>query len=203
MSESFTDEQRQQLLRLVSSLRSLTASSVALDAPPSTLAELADLAETLRDRVGEHAGTRPFPRYNAPEHGDLNTILPWSPISGRYHPMAAPVVMSVEDGKLIGRGTFGLAYEGPPDGVHGAIVAGVYDQVLAFAAMMNGTPGHTGTLTIKYRKITPIDTELCFEAWVERRDGRKVFAAGHCHAGGELLTEAEGLFILHRSRVED
>jgi acyl-coenzyme A thioesterase PaaI-like protein len=82
--------------------------------------------------------------------------------------------------------------------VHGGVVAGVWDQVLAFACMIQGTPGHTATFSTHYRAITPLHEELRFEAWVERTDGRRVFARGHCHAGGTLVSEADGLFIQFR-----
>lgn len=199
MIDRFSESQKRELLRLVASLRSLMESSVALSAPLEPLAAMADAAEALSARAAEHAGRRPFEMYSAPVEGDLNTILPWSVISGPYHPMAAPVVMAQEGGKLVGTVRFGLAYEGPPGGVHGAVVAGVYDQVLAFAAMANHTPGHTATLTTKYRRITPLYAELRFEAWVERVEGRKVFTRGRCHAEGDMVTEAEALFIRHAS----
>lgn len=195
MENRFSDDQKRELRRLVSNLRSLVASSVALTAPLDALKELADAAEALEAKAAAFAGQRPFERFGPPIDGDLNTILPWSVISGRYHPLAVPVAMRVADGKVIGTVTFGLAYEGPPDGVHGAMVAAVYDEVLAFAGMINGTPGHTGTLTIKYRGITPLHTELRFEAWVERTDGRKITVHGSCYAGDTLCTEAEALFI--------
>jgi acyl-coenzyme A thioesterase PaaI-like protein len=116
-------------------------------------------------------------------------------ISGPYNPIAAPVAMSAEDGKAIGTARFGLAYEGPPGGVHGAVVAGVWDQVLAFAAMVNGTPGPTATLTTQFRAITPLHTELRFEAWVEKVDGRRVQTRGRCVVGDAVVSEAEALFI--------
>ena len=34
-----------------------------------------------------------------------------------------------------------------------------------------------------------------FEAWVERSEGRRVYARGRCHAGPKLVSEAEGVFI--------
>jgi acyl-CoA thioesterase FadM len=53
----------------------------------------------------------------------------------------------------------------------------------------------TGTLTIRYRKPTPLDTELRFEAAVQRVEGRKIFAEGRLYAGDVLTAEAEGIFI--------
>ena len=200
MSDEYSVEQKRELERLVDGLRSLTESSVALTAPLEVLTEMADAVAKVSERAKGLAGERPFSRFNAPVNGDLNTILPWSPISGCYNPMAPPVHMEKVGDKIVGTATFGLAYEGPPEGVHGAVVAGVYDQVLAFAAMVNGTPGHTAYLTTHYRSITPIQTPLRFETWVERTEGRKIFTKGACYAPGDtLVTEAEALFIEYRS----
>src|SRR5690242_3619937 len=116
-TRGMTDVEKRELLRLAGALRGLVQSSVALSAPLAELAAMADAAEALGARAVGFAGTRPFPCYGAPEGGDLNTILPWSPISGRYNPVAAPVSMSMEDGKAIGTAEIGLAYEGPPGGV--------------------------------------------------------------------------------------
>ncbi|MBZ0231313.1 MAG: PaaI family thioesterase, partial [Deltaproteobacteria bacterium] len=155
-------------------------------------------AEALGARAASRAGERPFPRYAAPVDGDLNTILPWGVISGPYNPIAAPVAMSMEEGKAIGTVRFGLAYEGPPGGVHGGVVAAVWDQVLAFACMLHGTPGHTATFSTHYRAITPLHETLRFEAWVERTEGRRVHARGQCHAGATLVSEADGVFVRFR-----
>ena len=196
---AYDDDQKRELRRLADALRGLVESSVALTAPLPELVALAGEAEALAARAARFAGARPFPRYAAPVDGDLNTILPWSVISGPYNPIAAPVAMSEEDDKAIGTARFGLAYEGPPLGVHGAVVAGVWDQVLAFACLIRGTPGHTATLTTHYRAITPLHEELRFVATVERTEGRRIYARGQCHAGTTLVSEAEGLFILFRN----
>ena len=198
VSDFYDDDQKRELRRLANALRGLVESSVALTAPLPALTALADQAEALGARAAEFAGKRPFPEYSAPVDGDLNTILPWGVISGPYNPIAAPVSMTMESGKAIGTVRFGLAYEGPPGGVHGGVVAAVWDQVLAFACMIAGTPGHTATFTTHFRAITPLHTELRFEAWVERTDGRRIHAQGRCHAGDKLVSEAEGVFIRFR-----
>jgi hypothetical protein len=198
VSDVYDDDHKRELRRLATALRGLVESSVALTAPLTVLTELADGAEALGAKAAGFAGERPFPRYAPPIDGDLNTILPWSVISGPYNPLAAPVSMSMDGGKAIGLARFGLAYEGPPGGVHGAVVAGVWDQVLAYACMIHGTPGHTATLTTHYRAITPLHAELRFEAWVDRTDGRRIHARGRCHAGATLVSEADGMFIRFR-----
>lgn len=198
MHDAYDEDQQRELRRLANALRGLIESSVALTAPLATLTALADDAEALGARAAGFAGQRPFPRYSAPVDGDLDTILPWGVISGPYNPLAAPVSMSMEGGRAIGTARFGLAYEGPPGGVHGGVVAAVWDQVLAYACMLQGSPGHTATFTTHFRAITPLHQELRFEAWVERSEGRRIHAHGRCRAGDTLVSEAEGMFIRFR-----
>mgnify|MGYP006303230097 CR=1 FL=1 len=94
-----------------------------------------------------------------------------------------------------GHARFGPAYEGPPGCVHGGWVAAAFDEVLGFAQSLTGIPGMTGTLTVIYRRPTPLETDLRFEARVERTEGRKRFVRGTVTGGGELTAEAEGIFI--------
>jgi acyl-CoA thioesterase FadM len=53
----------------------------------------------------------------------------------------------------------------------------------------------TGTLSIRYRRPTPLNTDLRFEAWLERSEGRKRFVRGTVAAGAMVTAEAEGIFI--------
>jgi acyl-coenzyme A thioesterase PaaI-like protein len=89
----------------------------------------------------------------------------------------------------------GTAYQGPPGSVHGGLVAALFDEVLGFAQWMTGNPGMTGTLKVRYRKPTPLNTELRFEATVERVDGRKIFTEARLYDGDTVTADAEGVFI--------
>jgi acyl-coenzyme A thioesterase PaaI-like protein len=79
--------------------------------------------------------------------------------------------------------------------VHGAIIAASFDMLLGLANVASGNPGMTGTLTVRYRRPTPLHTDLSFEARTGERTGRKVIATGTLYANGELTAEAEGVFI--------
>ena len=54
----------------------------------------------------------------------------------------------------------------------------------------------TGTLTIRYRKPTPLRTHLRIEARCLGRDGRKVQTWGGIFNGDVMTAEAEGTFIV-------
>ena len=53
----------------------------------------------------------------------------------------------------------------------------------------------TGTLTVRYRKPTPLRTDLRLEARCQRREGRKIFSWAGIYHGDTLTAEADGLFI--------
>jgi acyl-coenzyme A thioesterase PaaI-like protein len=91
----------------------------------------------------------------------------------------------------------GAAYEGPPGLVHGGVSALVLDQLLGEATGAGGRPGMTASLTLTYRRATPLG-DLRGEAWIERTEGIKTWARGHLSDAEGITVEAEGLFILPR-----
>ena len=85
-----------------------------------------------------------------------------------------------------------LGYQVPP---WYAVTTQAFDEVLGFVHSLTGQPGFTGTLTVRYRKPTPLHTPLRFDGEVDRTERRKVFASGRLFAGETLCAEAEALFI--------
>lgn len=129
---------------------------------------------------------------------DLTACMPYSPVSGSHNPVAPPIKMwrSGEDGNEVeGEVTFSPTYAGPPDSVHGGIIAAVFDELLSMANIINNTAGFTGTLSIRYHKKTPLDTPLQLWAKNVRTDGRKLICEGEIRVNGEVTASAEGLFI--------
>ncbi|UCE86554.1 MAG: hypothetical protein JSU66_02115, partial [Deltaproteobacteria bacterium] len=45
------------------------------------------------------------------------------------------------------------------------------------------------------RRVTPIETPLRFEAWIDEDLGRELVARATCHAGETLTAEATGRFV--------
>jgi hypothetical protein len=66
---------------------------------------------------------------------------------------------------------------------------------LGEAAGAGGKPGMTGTLTLRYRRGTPLG-DLHVEAHIDRADGIKTYAVGHIADAEGVTVEAEGVFIL-------
>jgi acyl-coenzyme A thioesterase PaaI-like protein len=202
--------------RLASAMRLVIERLIASDAPEEELRVAADRLE----QYAEHLGTHPRrKRYEgiaesalaqmkaleaagekAPQPNEVKLLIgpghfDFSPLIGRSNPLAPPISLREENGRVLGEATFGSAYEGPPGSLHGGYVAAAFDEVLGYAQSLTGNPGMTGRLEVSYRSPTPLHVPLRFEAWVESAAGRKITARCTLHAGDRLCAEAVGLFI--------
>lgn len=169
-----------------------------LGAAGARLEEVADeleAAAAASKRNRKTPGQAGFPGVHPQDH------FPTSPMIGYANPISPPVeVWAVhgEDGQreIRGRVTFDYPFEGPPTCVHGGVIAELFDELLGLSNILVGVGAMTGTLTIRYRRPTPLLAPLELAARHTGREGRKVFAWGGLYHDGELTAEAEGVFIL-------
>lgn len=127
--------------------------------------------------------------------GDSRAMFDSSPLIGLGNPVAPPLRLAVVGDHVVGSAVFGTAYEGPPGHVHGGFVAAAFDELLGMAQSLTGSPGMTGSLTVRYRRPTPLHRELRFVGQVDRVEGRKIYTSGTLFAEETLCAEADGLFI--------
>lgn len=133
-----------------------------------------------------------------------------SPWSGGVNGVAPPmrIERSVRDGEpcMTGRVQLSRLREGPARGVHGGVLAGLFDEILAAGQSLTGTtPGVTGRLIVRYRRITPIDTELLFRSWIERDRGLRLDLRAECLIAATVgdptptrTADAEAFFVRRR-----
>lgn len=189
-----------ELRALAGELRRVLDLTVNVRPLPGELGPLIEQARALGDGLAGVSSLR------APSPGAIRRPfdpLRFNPVSGTCNPVAPPlrtwkitVGPDGPDGRRTGgRVRFGSAYQGPPGHVHGAMIAAMYDDLLGMSQL---APGFTGTISVTYRRPTPLQRDLDVAAWVGRVDGRKRWLHGHCRLDGVLLTEAEGLFIAPR-----
>lgn len=198
-----TDEQRQmrELMHRISiETRTLIERVVLLDATATGATELRAVLDAV---AAASACVDALPSHR--EGGGLNRASGWpaalterSPISGRSNPVSAPLTL-VRAGEITtGYATYERRHEGPFDHVHGGVVLGAFDELLGVAQEVSGQAGYTGTLTVVMRRPTPLFTRIDYEAGVDRIEGRKVFMWGRSSVEGEVLCEAQGIFIAPR-----
>jgi hypothetical protein len=183
---------------LAAAVRALIAATVTADAPPEAIARARTAVAAAVAALQPHVPSPVPPRY--PTGGfdpmDPATLMPYDPVMGPRSPLAPPIRFAWEEPKAVGRVTFGTPYEGPPGCVHGGVIAGAFDQVFNVVNVLRGAAGPTARLDVRYRRPTPLHTEVRFEGWQTGVEGRHVRTAGRLVAGDEVTVEAEGVFVL-------
>lgn len=91
----------------------------------------------------------------------------------------------------------GAAYEGPPGRVHGGVLALLLDHLMGVVASTSDRPMMTGTLTLRYRRGTPLG-RIRIEGRVDRHEGIKTFVVATIGDAEGVTVDAEGVFILPR-----
>ena len=190
--------------RMSAAVRRIISSAVAAQLEDATVVAATETLESVADLLESVSGPDRLPRTQPYMESGPQDFFPTSPVIGFANPISPPVTITVVDGPGGGpreiRGTvnFGYQFEGPPTCVHGGVIAEVFDELLGAASIVAGNPGMTGTLTIRYRKPTPLRTDLRLEARCEQRDGRKITVRGAMFHGDVLTAEAEGIFVIVR-----
>ena len=190
--------------RLAGDLRGLLDAMRRADAPTAELDRAAALIREATSILAPHRVE------GMPMQGRLGTngpvggasvrpeeFFPWSPILGPLNPMSAAMHLEFDAAteSMHGVATFDTRFVGPPGMVHGGIIALAFDELLGTANVCLGLGAFTGTLSVRYDRPTPIETEVTMEARVERTEGRKVFTVGTITHAGEVTARAEGVFI--------
>ena len=186
--------------RLAAGVRRLTTLVVGRPLGTADLDRAAEQVEQVAQNLERVAGPGKAPRTLPDLEGGSDRLFPTSPVIGVLNPLSPPVRtwrVTGEGGvpELRGRARFTYAYEGPPTCVHGGVIAEVFDELLGAALLVAGRPGMTGTLTVRYRRPTPLQADIDLVARPTTVEGRKVLAWGGMFYEGELTAEAEGVFV--------
>jgi acyl-coenzyme A thioesterase PaaI-like protein len=189
---------RAELHRLADAGRLVIDRMATTDAPHAAIERAAELLEAAARELDGPGRRRTYQGFaeSANAGGAPHAHFDHSPVMGMANPIAPPTRM--ESGgrrSIVMYMRFGAAYEGPPGSVHGGVVAAAFDEILGMTQSLSGQPGMTGTLTIRYRRPTPLYRDLRFEGRLERVERRKILTTGTCHDGDTLTAEADGLFI--------
>ncbi|MGW6374533.1 PaaI family thioesterase [Rhodococcus sp. NPDC055112] len=152
---------------------------LALDA----IGILKQLNDKLDAAVVNEWSTPTWTRFDLPARGNI-TLPPF-------------MIDHADSSGVDARLTFRNYHLGGNNAAHGGQVAVGFDDLLGMAAAMHaGSITRTASLTVDYRSVTPLNTELKVRAWAERQEGRKVFVRATLHDGDRLCAEAHGLFIV-------
>jgi hypothetical protein len=153
-----------QTMAAAAAIRRLSSLLVSLEHPhPTVDVMLSKFAEW----EGELAAAAPTD--NAPRIGEIDgdprrIYLNHATDIGAYNPCFPEYRFEHLDAeKATGRVSFPLVYEGPPGLVHGGFVSVFFDCVMQHHNCVTGLSGKTRSLTVTFRRPTPILTELGFD----------------------------------------
>jgi acyl-coenzyme A thioesterase PaaI-like protein len=91
---------------------------------------------------------------------------------------------------------FKLAQQGPPGHAHGGASAAVIDEAMGASVWQSGYRSLLAHYELDYKLPVPLNTPVRVEAWVEKVDGRKIYARGHLLlADGRVAVTGTGLYL--------
>jgi hypothetical protein len=179
-----------QTVAAAGALRRLTGMLLSLEHEhPIVDAMLAQFADWERELAGV-LPVDPTPRIGA--GGDEKRVyLDHAFDVGAYNPCFPEYTFDhLDDETATGRVTFPVVYEGPPGLVNGGFLAVFFDCITQHQSCAARRTGKTRSLTVTFRRPTPILTELRFDIARQEAEGR-VTSTARLLLGHEVLCVGE------------
>lgn len=171
---------------LADAVRQLVRTTVGSSASDEVLRQVATEVRALVEKLDPHIGmTRTDQGRRISGEGNFMT----HPIIGPANPSAPPLKLHIDGDTVSGTVVFGPPQEGPDHCAHGGWIAAGFDAILLMAAGAKGVGGPTKSLSVRYRRPTPINTPLRYEATVDVVEERRVVIHGRLLNGDEVCAE--------------
>jgi acyl-coenzyme A thioesterase PaaI-like protein len=173
-------------LRLGESVRRLLEAVVTTGATPDDLAAAATAVDSVTAALAAAArppartsGTDGYPRL----------------VGDPAHPVAPQLTLQLTDDGAVGHVEVGPVFQGGPGLVHGGIIALLIDHAMGYVANQSDRPAMTASLTLRYRRPTPLGEPLTVAVRLDREVGRKLHLSATISAGGHVTAEADAIFV--------
>jgi acyl-coenzyme A thioesterase PaaI-like protein len=116
-------------------------------------------------------------------------------VGGRANPSGLVLDSWREGDTMVADVTLGAAFEGAPGRAHGGVVAAAFDDFTGSIIGMLQEPAFTGELTVRFVQPVPVRTPLRLRAWLDSRDGRKLYIHADAHADDQLVATCKAVYI--------
>ena len=117
---------------------------------------------------------------------------------GADNPDGMHLKFSLDPEEPIVRGVFSFArrYQGPPDGLHGGVIATLVDEAMGKLNRRDGIVALTAEMTVEYLRMVPLGRKIFVEARPTGHLGRNYWRkCTICDSEGKLLVRGRGRFV--------
>lgn len=190
MRWSFGVEPLAQSRTLAALVRRVVGLAVSLEAPHAAVDRLIDELGRAEKDLAAAAPADPAPRLGREASSTQRPYIDHSRDIGDFNPCFPDYEIRVDGDRATGTVRFPLAYEGPPGIVHGGFLAVFFDSAMQHHNCDVGQAGKTTSLSLRYRRPTPLLRELRFEIERTAADER-IASTARLLADDVLLCEAE------------
>ena len=186
---TFGVEPLPQTEEVASRLRRVTGLVLAAEGDEPAVAQLIADLERAEAALTPRAPSSAPPRIGTAS-GDGRVYLDHARDIGAYNPSFPEYELTVDGDRATGTVTFPIPYEGPPGIVHGGFLAVFLDCAVQHHNCDAGRAGKTTSLTLRFRRPTPLLTPLAFT--IERRvDGDRIRSTARLLLEDSVLCEAD------------
>jgi hypothetical protein len=190
-SARFGEQPLAQTVAAASALRRLAGQLLSLEHPHPVVDAVIDrIGEWERELAGAVAPDA-TPRIGEDGADSQRVYLAHAFDIGAFNPCFPEYEFDrIDEQTAAGRVTFPVVYEGPPGLVHGGFLAVFFDCVIQHQNCATELSGKTRSLTVKFRRPTPILTELLFDITRTQED-RGVMSTARLLLDDEVLCIGE------------
>jgi hypothetical protein len=187
---TFGVEPLAQTVDVAARLRKITELVLALEHPDPAVDALVRALDEAERQLARRVPADPSARVGAAVDSDARVYLDHSRDIGAYNPCFPGYEISVDGDRATGTVNFPIAYEGPPGLVHGGFLGVFFDAAIQHHNCDAGVAGKTARLVLRYRRPTPLRTDLRF-VLTRSVDTTRIRSTGQLLAGDLVLCEAE------------
>jgi hypothetical protein len=171
-------------------MRTVAGLVLSLEAPHPAVERLAAALRDAEEELRAVAPADAAPRIGPDAPRDRRVYLDHSRDIGAFNPCFPTYRIHVDGDRASGTVSFPIVFEGPPGLVNGGFLAVFFDVVVQHHNCDVGVAGKTTSLAVRYRRPTPLLTELSFEVERSVADGR-IISTARLLTDGAVLCEAE------------
>jgi hypothetical protein len=180
-----------QTVAAAGALRRLAGQLLSLEHPHPAVDELLERVDVWQKELAAAVAPDATPRIGDDGADSQRVYLSHAFDIGGFNPCFPEYEFDRIDAETAaGRITFPVVYEGPPALVHGGFLAVFFDSVIQHQNCATGLSGKTRSLSVKFRRPTPILTELSFDI-VREQVERDVTSTARLSLDGEVLCIGE------------